>query len=119
MTSFFGVPCHWLLQVLQVLQLARSLSMTSFFWSILLLVAAGATGVTARKEFIYDVIFWSTLPLVATGATARKEFIYDVSFLEYFATGCYRCYGCNRLLCYQTLKVPCHCLLQVSIMLPK
>ena len=48
--------------------------MTSFFWSTLLLVATGATG-----------------------ATARKEFIYDVSFLEYFATGCYRCYGCNRL----------------------
>ena len=41
--------------------------------------------------------FWSTLLLVATGATARKEFIYDISFLEYFAAGCYRCYGCNRL----------------------
>ena len=44
--------------------------MTSFFWSTLLLVATGATGATARKEFIYDVIL-----------------------LEYFATGCYRCYS--------------------------
>ena len=126
----FGVPCYWLLQVLQ---LARSSSMTSFFWSSLLLVAAGAT---ARKEFFYDVsrfrvlcywflqvllvqqvatslavlssfaeivvtqlfssmtsFFWSTLLLVATGATARKEFIYDVILLEYLATGCYRCYS--------------------------
>ena len=33
--------------LLQVLQLARSLAMTSFFWSTLLLVATGAT---ARKE---------------------------------------------------------------------
>ena len=88
--------------------------MTSFFWSTLLLVATGAT---ARKEFIYDVIFgvpcywllqvlqlasslsmtsffWSTLLLVATGATARKQFIYDVILLEYLATGCYRCYRC-------------------------
>ena len=40
----FGVPCYWLLQVLQVLQLARRLAMTSFF-------------------------------------------------LEYLATGCYRCYS--------------------------
>ena len=29
----------------------------------------------------------------ATGATARKEFIYDVILLEYLATGCYRCYS--------------------------
>ena len=36
--------------------------MTSFFWSKLLLVATGAT---ARKEFIYDVILSSTLLLVA------------------------------------------------------
>ena len=36
--------------LLQVLQLARSLAMTSFFWSTLLLVATGATGGTARKE---------------------------------------------------------------------
>ena len=36
--------------LLQVLQLARSLAMTSFFWSTLLLVATGATGATARKE---------------------------------------------------------------------
>ena len=36
-----------LLQVLHVIQLARSLAMTSFFWSTLLLVATGAT---ARKE---------------------------------------------------------------------
>ena len=64
----FGVPCYWLLQVLQVLQLARSSSMTSFFWS--------------------------TLLLVATGATARKEFIYDVILLKYLATGCCRCYRC-------------------------
>ena len=67
--------------------------MTSFFWSTLLLVATGATGATARKEFIYDVILWSTLLLVATGATARKEFICDVILLEYLATGCYRCYS--------------------------
>ena len=60
----FGVPCYWLLQVLQ---LARSLFVTSFFWS--------------------------TLLLVATGATARKEFIYDVILLEYLTTGCYRCYS--------------------------
>ena len=80
--------------------------MTSFFWSTLLLVATGAT---ARKEFVYDVIlleylaagcyrcyrsqnlsmtsfFWSTLLLVATGATACKEFICDVSF---FRVPCY------------------------------
>ena len=37
--------------------------------------------------------FWSTLLLVASGATARKEFIYDVILLEYLATGCYRCYS--------------------------
>ena len=37
--------------------------------------------------------FWSTLLLVATGATARKEFIYDVIPLEYLATGCYRCHS--------------------------
>ena len=65
--------------------------------------------------------FWSTLLLVATGAAGCKDFIYDVSFFVVLATGCYRCYGCNRSqqvgLCYQTLKVPCHCLLQVLIML--
>ena len=40
--------------------------------------------------------FWSTLSLVAicaTVATARKEFVFDVILLEYFATGCYRCYS--------------------------
>ena len=37
--------------------------------------------------------FWSTLLLVATGATARKEFIYDVIPLEYLATGCYSSQG--------------------------
>ena len=37
--------------------------------------------------------FWSTLLLVATGATAWKEFIYDVILLEYLATGYYRCYS--------------------------
>ena len=30
----------------------------------------------------------------ATGATARKGFIYDVILSEYLATGCYRCYSC-------------------------
>ena len=30
----------------------------------------------------------------ATGATAWKESIYDVILLEYLATGCYRCYRC-------------------------
>ena len=44
--------------------------MTSFFWSTFLLVATGATGATARKEFSCDVIL-----------------------LEYRATGCYRCYS--------------------------
>ena len=29
----------------------------------------------------------------ATGATARKDSIYDVILLEYLATGCYRCYS--------------------------
>ena len=37
--------------------------------------------------------FSSTLLLVATGATARKEFIYDVILLEYLATGCCRYYS--------------------------
>ena len=64
--------------------------MMSFFWSTLLLVATGAT---AHKGFIYEVILWSTLLLVATGATAHKEFIYDVILLEYLATGCFRCYS--------------------------
>ena len=67
-----------------MLQLTKSLSMTSFFWSTLLLVA------TAHKEFICDVIL---LEYLATGAIARKEFIYDVILLEYLATGCYRCYS--------------------------
>ena len=49
--------------------------MTSFFWSTLLLVATGATGATARKEFSYDVIL-----------------------LEYLATGCYRCYRLLQVL---------------------
>ena len=44
MTSFFGVLCYWLPHVLQLPQLARSLSLTSSFWSTLLLVATGATG---------------------------------------------------------------------------
>ena len=81
----------------------------SFFWSTLLLVTTAAT---AHKEFSYDIML-----LVATGATARKEFGYDVIFfgvpcywllqvlqlarslsmtsffLEYLATGCYRCYS--------------------------
>ena len=87
----FGVPCYWLLQVLQ---LASSLSMTSFFWSTLLLVATGATGATARKEFIYDVIR-----------------------LEYLATGCYRCYRCYSsqgvYLWRQFFRVLCYWLLQV------
>ena len=61
--------------------------MTSFFWSILLLVATSAT---ARKEFIYDVIlletgrnksgsqqvllsdFESSLPLLGTGLNHVK-----------------------------------------------
>ena len=85
MTSFFGVLCYWLLQVLQ---LARSLAMMSFFWSTLLLVATGATVATAHKEFVFDVIL---LEYLATGATACKEFIYDVSFF--------------RVLCYWLLQV--------------
>ena len=32
--------------------------------------------------------FWSTLLLVASGATACKEFMYDVILLKYLATGC-------------------------------
>ena len=91
MTSFFGVPCYWfatgatarkefsydvifleylatgllqVLQVLQVLQLARSSSMTSFFGVPCYWFATGATGVTARKEFNYDVIL---LKYLATG----------------------------------------------------
>ena len=149
-TSFFGVPCYWfatgatgatarkefsydvifleylatgLLQVLQVLQLAKSLAMTSFFGVPCYWFATGATGATARKEFSYDVIFLEYLATgllqvlqvlqlarslamtsffgvpcywfatSATGATARKEFSYDVIFLEYLATGCYRCYS--------------------------
>ena len=105
--------------------------MTSFFWSTLLLVATGAT---ARKEFIYDVIL---LEYLATGCYSRKEFIYDVILLEYLATGCYRCYsrkefiydvilleylatGCYR--CYSSqgvylwrhsFGIPCYWLLQV------
>ena len=42
--------------MLQLLHLARSLSLTSTFWSTLLLVA---TGTTARKELIYDVSFFT------------------------------------------------------------
>ena len=84
----FGVPCYWLLQVLQ---LARSSSLTSFFWSTLLLVATGATGATARKEFIHDVIL-----------------------LEYLATGCYRCYSSQGVhLWRHSFGVPCYWLLQV------
>ena len=37
--------------------------------------------------------FSSALLLAATGATARKEFIYDVILLECLATGCYRRYS--------------------------
>ena len=59
--------------LLQVLQLARSLAMTSFFGVPCYWFATGATGATARKEFIYDVIFWSTLLLVCYS--------------------CYRCYS--------------------------
>ena len=62
--EYLATGYYWLLQVLQ---LARSLAMTLFFWS--------------------------TLRLVATGATARKEFGYNVILLEYLATGCYRCYS--------------------------
>ena len=87
MTSFFWST---LLQVLQVLQLATSSSMTSFFGVPCYWFATGATGATACKEFNYDVIFWSTLLLVCYrcySATARKEFSYDVIFLEYLASG--------------------------------
>ena len=35
--------------------------------------------------------------MVATGATARKEFVYDVILLEYLAAGCYRCYRLQRV----------------------
>ena len=93
----FGVPCYWLLQVLQlarrlkfnydvilleylatgllqVLQLARSLAMTSFFLEYL------ATGLLQVLQLARSLammsFFWSTLLLVATGATgttARKE----------------------------------------------
>ena len=37
--------------------------------------------------------FWSSLLLVATGATAHKGFIYEVILLEYLATGCYSSQG--------------------------
>ena len=72
----FGVPCYWLLQVLQVLQLARSSSMTSFFWSTLLLVATSATGAQLARSSSMTSFFWSTLLLVATGATGFSEKCY-------------------------------------------
>ena len=117
----FGVPCYWfatgatarkkfnydvilleylatgLLQVLQVLQLARSLAMTSFFWSTLLLVATGATGATARKETGVQLrrhSFGVPCYWFATGATARMEFSYDVIFWSTLLLVCYRCYRC-------------------------
>ena len=40
-----------------MLQLARSLAVTSFFGVPCYWFATGATGTTARKEFNYDVIF--------------------------------------------------------------
>ena len=62
--------------------------MTSFFWSTLLLVATGATGATARKEFSYDVIF---LEYLATGLLQVLQLARSLAmtsfFLEYLATG--------------------------------
>ena len=50
----------------------------------------------------------------ATGATARKEFIYDVILLEYLATGCYRCYSSQGVRLWRhSFRVPCYWLLQV------
>ena len=125
MTSFFGVPCYWfatgatgatarkefsydvifleylatgLLQVLQVLRLARSSSMTSFFGVPCYWFATGATGATARKEFNYDVIL---LKYLATGllqvlqvlqlarSLAMTSFFWSTLLLV-----CYRCYRC-------------------------
>ena len=77
-----------------MLQLEKEFIYDVIFWSTLLLVATSAT---ARKEFIYDVIFLSTLLLIATGATARKDCSYDVILLEYLATGCYRCYSSQEV----------------------
>ena len=115
MTSFFGVPCYWfatgatarkefsydvilleylatgLLQVLQVLQLARSSSMTSFFgvpcyWF--------ATGATDRKEFSYDVIlfgvpcYWLLQVLQLARSSSMTSFFWSTLLLV-----CYRCYS--------------------------
>ena len=53
-------------------------------------------GIITRKGVIIEFPDKNRPHLVlatATGATARKEFIYDVILLEYPATGCYRCYS--------------------------
>ena len=67
--------------MLHVLHLARSLSLTSTFWSTLLLVATGAPD---RKKFIYDVRFSGVLccwllqvlqvQLVATSLAVLSDF---------------------------------------------
>ena len=121
----FGVPCYWfatgatgatarkefsydvifleylatgLLQVLQVLQLARSSSMTSFFgvpcyWFAT--GATGATGATARKEFNYDVIL---LKYLATGLLQVLQLARSLAMTSFFWSTlllvCYRCYRC-------------------------
>ena len=72
MTSLFGVPCYWF--------------------------ATGATSATARKEFIYDVIF---LEYLATGLLqvlqlARSSTMTSF-FLEYLLLVGYRCYSSQRV----------------------
>ena len=84
--------------LLQVLQLARSLAMTSLFWSTLLpcyWFATGATGATARKEFNYDVIF---LEYLATGLLQVLQLARSLAMTLFFWSTlllvCYRCYRC-------------------------
>ena len=60
------------------------------------LVLATATGATASKEFIYDVILEENRNEFIYDVILeenRKEFIYDVILLEYLATGCYSSQG--------------------------
>ena len=52
----------------------KSSSMTSSFWSTLLLVATGATSATARKEFIYDVIVKQSFSTYCTLILSKMRF---------------------------------------------